>query len=497
MNDAADLVWGKDILAKSKAALEDPALLYLIETAITQPDAIEKYLMAESDNAMQIYLDVIGKVSLEVRGESGSGKSTLVDCVLRAVPPSWWTKLTGLTDKSLRYLQDELRILYIAERRGLHTGQESTAEYDAKVTISEDGLSTLIPEKGEDGKMHSVEKKVRIQQFIFTSTEAAAPPELENRIDSIQVRDDKAQNELVRDTQLSKAALKPWRHTTYAEEVKIAQCVTYLVDRDAPEPVIIPYAKSLSTILRVETPSVRRYGPKLLRMIKAVTRIHYRQRPHIVGPHGEVALVPMPVDLFIVLGLCERNLAQSLGAISDKAKAIGVICEQFREAGSIITTRTVLDALPTGTMAYRTVAGEFKALRDLGLLVPKMDEEGAAIKKHNRASVYDFKGSTEDFLTIDCEGILGEAAPLMAAWWMENGRDLPPLETTINDRKGLGADPYDGLFSFSPVHAAAMPSEAKEGAIGCDAGSEGAPPSNAPHLSPDREAAERSPEARA
>lgn len=478
-SEPGDLIWGKEIMTKARAALSDSNILHLIETAITQPDAGEKYLLNEGDNALQLYLDIIGKVSVTVGGESGSGKSTLVDCVLRAVPNWWWNppgKITRLTDKAVGYMEDT-RILYLAEWGAVEgrNGEESTAAYETKVTISEDGLSTGVPEKDpHTGRMVTKPRKVKIDQFVFTTTKVSLPPELENRLDHIEVRDDKAQNGAVRDLQLTKATVRPWDHETYEEQEKTAQAVTFLVERDAPVGVVIPFAPALALILQVETPAVRRYGPKLLRLIKAVARLHYRQRPHVYGPRGQVAIVAMPVDLFIVLGLCQRNLAETLGAFSEKARTVAAQCEALK--GAMITTRTVLDSLPKGLMSYRTVQGEFQILKEAGLLVPKMDEEGAAVKTYNRATVYEFKGSTSDFLTIDSSRILVEGASFIEAWWEQNAQDLPPREA---------------IFTFSPVRAARYESEDDMGAGARGAPSEDAPRPAAPYSPSDGEGATR------
>jgi hypothetical protein len=430
----------------AREKLREPGLLgFLLET-ITKAEAFTGFLLGEDENALTLLLNVVEKQSTEVRGMTAGGKNSLVDAVMSILMPQWVEKVTGMTDKALRHLKDKhLRILYVAERRGVPTGEESTADYDVKVSISEGVISTLTTNR-ETGETEKLE--VHIDQFIFTSTDLRAPAELENRLDVIQIHDTTEQNARVRDAKLSKAAMLPSQARDYSENVKVAQAMMYLIDEEAGNlRVVVPYGPALSRILHDDETAVRRHTDKLLRMIRASARIHYRQRPIIMDGSTRFILA-MPVDLFIVLGIAESSLSTTFGSVTSKMLQV----VKFAKTLDPITTDGLLKAaradkkseLGSRDMVQKVV----KELREKGILAAKFDQEGKQVKSYHGAYVYTVEGSAES-LSIDSRLILEEAAKEFEAWYHRaptNG--LPPLEEEIEIRgqKVMAAGP---LFKFS------------------------------------------------
>ncbi|HLQ03338.1 MAG TPA: hypothetical protein VK114_00960, partial [Nitrososphaerales archaeon] len=352
--------------------LESPSLLYNLQEAISRREAQQDYLVGEEDNAIQLLFDVIQKQSVEVRGESGGGKNTLCDRVLSIVPPEWYRKIGGLTDKSLRYLEPSVRILYIAERRGLGLGDlESTPEYDMKVSISEGELTYLeVVRDKESGEQKTVERTVRVGQFITTSTEPAFA-QLENRVDVIQIRDDVAQNEKVRDEQLRKAGTFPWDAKSYDEQVKVAQYCVRMVDRETGGlDVLIPFGDCLKPILRTEATSVRRNGLKILNMVEACAKVHYRQRPRVKS-RGQEVIVACPLDLMIVLNIAGRNLEQMLSEATPKMVSVFELAREVDGRKDKITTPTLLALArekKLSQLGRRSIQDTVRTLTERGIL---------------------------------------------------------------------------------------------------------------------------------
>jgi hypothetical protein len=392
--------------------LEDPGLLYRLEQAITAPDSAEP-LFGENDNALTLLFILIGKGSVEVRGQTASGKNALVDHVLAIFPRDSWEKVGGVTDKSLRYLQEDIRILYVTERRGLESGQrgvETTAEYDAKLSISEHMISVAVTERDPDThEFRTVFRNVAIDSIIFTTTEVSAPPELENRLNVLYVKDDFKQNALVRDAQLRAATVPSWERRDVAAERAIAsQALRHVMDQ-APGEVIIPFAPALAQILSDRSSVVRRNTPKLLTLIKSCARLHYRQRQTIQGTNGKRAIVAEPLDLAIVLYTSMRALSAALSTTPEKAAFVLEVCKELVSAELPITVDSILlngKDRPLG--AKQTVRSAVRYLAEKGVLTESQEKQG-------KVKVYELQ-STEAPLVLDVPKILRDASEEYERW---------------------------------------------------------------------------------
>lgn len=436
--------------AEADRWLKDPALLGYLEDAICAPGS-DKPLVGESDNAIQLLLTLVGKGSVEVRGLTGAGKNTLADHVLAIFPRESWVKVGGLTDKSLRYLKDNVKILYVTERRGIKSGQpgeESTAEYDVKVGISEGEISVAVTEKNpETNEFETRFRKVLIESFVFTTTEVDAPPELENRLTILNVRDDIDQNRLVRDIQLTGAQRFAWQKTDYAaKQAAAARVLTEVLD--APTDIIIPYADILKPILSVESSVVRRNTPKILDLVKACARLYHKQRCIVEGPNGARGIVATPEDLALVLYTGERSLSAVLSAIPEKVALVLEVCKRLNQAlGAIpITTENItLNLTPaekTRLGSTRTIQRGVRALAERGVLVPTDNKEG-------RHRVYSLENGTNP-LVIDIPALLRSAWNAYALYTPSLSLVAEQTEPEIGDRERQAAKITDSR-PLSPI----------------------------------------------
>ncbi len=124
-----------------------------VEDLLSSPDLLYKIgqmfptIINETDNIRYGILVVLAKHSIEIRGQTSSGKNVVASAIQMAYPEGWIKDFTGLTQKALRHIPDHLRGLYIREKRALKTGgadEESDAEYDVKMAISEGKLKIWI-----------------------------------------------------------------------------------------------------------------------------------------------------------------------------------------------------------------------------------------------------------------------------------------------------------------------------------------------------------------
>lgn len=420
--------------------LKDPALLGRVVDAITAP-ASRDPLIGEDDNVVQLILVIQAKDSAEVRGLTAAGKSALVDHVLSAYRA--WKKIAGMSDKALRHLPEGIKILYIVERRGIESGKsgkykdETTSEYDVKVSISEGRVTFLEPQYDKAAKRWvTVENSLEIDSFILTTTEVTGPAEYENRIHVLQVHDDEAMNARVRDSQLDRAKSFSWDKKDYTSERELVTKALAYVDQKGPMPddVALPFAEALRQMLSAKSSAVRRNTPKLIKLVKACARLHFLQRELTSDGRGVVAT---PEDLALVLYTGAGSLEASLSAISEKAKIVLDICRELEKAKLHITTERIRanagDKLPQ-LGSKKTIRRLVGTLSEAGALTTSSEKEG-------KFNVYEVEPRVDSFVCLDVAKILRDA------WaeyddWVEAGKeylDRPPLPC-LHVPEGTGHD---------------------------------------------------------
>jgi len=327
-----------ETLREGEKLLEDPALLHRIHNA--QGD-----VQGEDANKVLLPLLNFGKQSFEIEGETAAGKNTVADSTLSLFPKHWWDKITGLSDKAVRYLGETLRTLYLAERRTAKTGEESTAEYDIKLVISEGKLKVLvtIPDP-EDPKRFKTDKiETAIENIILTSTELIIPEQLQNRIWVTRVDESKEQNIKVRNAKLEDAEKLPSEKPDFTKEKKIIRAAFSIADKEAPKEVIVPYATLLKSLLDEKETRVRRDTDKLVALIKNIARLFYRQRAVIINGANKQVLVSAPQDFWIAWRIGSTAIRETFTDMTERDVRILKWCKEIAKDGTEISTKTLAE----------------------------------------------------------------------------------------------------------------------------------------------------------
>jgi hypothetical protein len=346
----------------------------------------------EADNILYGDLVILAKQSIEIRGGSSGGKNAVGSAIQESYPEGWIKDFTGLTTKALRHLPDHIRGVYIREKRALKTGgadEESDAEFDVKMAISEGFLKIWIPKKDpmSDTGWTTVEKKIKVDSFILTTTAEAAAEEYENRLHLTRIRDDAGQSQRVVEFILEQAEKPTWDKVTQdGADTEVVRGV-FAAAENAP-PTVIPYAKILVDAFSFDRTAVRRNVPKLLGLIAASARIHHKQRVSITGPNGEVNLVAYPEDLYMVLSIGRKALVQTLDFMSPPIAETLNVCVILAKESVDITVRSVMDRLRSEgvRVAHPTVYKRLKTLEERGYLARRDDRD------RNNALVLDVVG---------------------------------------------------------------------------------------------------------
>lgn len=345
--------FSKNEIEQARTLLQSPDILWRLHEA-------NRDIIREDKNKVLIPVLEFGKASLEITGESASGKNTIVDRSLLCVPAHWYEKITGLSDKTIRYLPDSIRTLYIAERRGLRTGEESTAEYDVKVSISEGKLRIRVPIRKKEGERYVSELiETTVENFIMTSTEFAPPSELENRIYNLCSDETVRQNELVRDTQLEERAKLPSERIETSSEKKIFRCVFDVLDKEAPQECVIPYAPYLKSLLPPTNVSIRRHTPKLLDLIENVARIYYLHLP-VVDDNGTPVVVATSEIFLLAWRIGDEAITGAIRDLTQKQTTIWKEVEGLLDDHDEITSTDLAERIGKSASTARRALNTFE-----------------------------------------------------------------------------------------------------------------------------------------
>lgn len=364
-------LYSDEEIAEARALLERPDILWIIHEA-------NRDIVREDKNKILIPVLEFGKQSFEVTGESASGKNTLVDRCLQCVPPQWYDKITGLSDKAIRYMPKDLRTLYIAERKGLRTGEESTAEYDVKVGISEGKIEIRVVTKNERGEFTLQKKATVIDNFILTSTEIAPPPELENRIYNLCSDESVRQNELVRDRQLEEVAKLPSQRLNTSIEKRLLRCMFDILDKEAPEKFVIPYASLLNALLPATNVSIRRHTSKLINMIGSIAKIYHRQLP-VVEDNDKKVVVATPEVFWLAWRIGDEAITGAVAGLTERQMRLWKEVLKLFSVNSRIDSKTLAEAIGKST---NTALNWLKFFEQKGLLISEFEGRQRFFEKH-------------------------------------------------------------------------------------------------------------------
>jgi len=290
--------------------LYDPETVEAAEELLKKEDILTyiahdalKDVIGYVEQKVTLFLLNLMKESVQVLGDTSTGKSHMCDRVFWCFPRKSYFKITGVTDKAIRYLAESIRHLYLAEWQAIGggKGEESTAAFDVKLVISEGKLTILVVERDEEtGRMQTRLIETAVENIISTTTKVALPPELLNRI--WEVTTDKALTPQVVQFEIKQATLPPEERITCAKERRVLRCAVEQVEREAPRKFVIPYFGIVATRIFEKLwtePRASRDVKKLRRLIEASAYLHYKTRP-ILGEGENAYIVCLPDDFYHV-----------------------------------------------------------------------------------------------------------------------------------------------------------------------------------------------------
>ena len=235
-------------------------------------------LVGEDRNAKLLYLAIVSRlldtpISVVVKGPSSAGKSFAVETVLKAFPETAFYALSSMSPRALAYSQEPLhhRMLVVYEASGLAA---DTGAYLLRTLLSENCIRHETVEKTRNGLQPRLIQREGPTGLITTTTWAALHPEIETRMLSLTVRDDKAHTKAIIRSLANRANgtgplqpdLKPWH--------ALQTWLELAGDRD----VTIPYARELADQSSPSAVRLRRDFGTVLNLIRAHAILHQNHR---------------------------------------------------------------------------------------------------------------------------------------------------------------------------------------------------------------------------
>ena len=194
---------------ESKEEVVDPAIQSLAETIAKDPALIRKRIDAVNQsgvvgerNVIAMYFAALDSrllpedtatpnaLAIKNSGHDGSGKSYSMKKTLDLYPVGAYHLITSGSAKSLYYLPQGLkhRALIVAEAFQFQANNAADSEfvYVVRSLLSEGRVSYQVPQKDEDGKFVTVEKRLDgPTSFITTTIIDKLEPQLEDRLFTI------------------------------------------------------------------------------------------------------------------------------------------------------------------------------------------------------------------------------------------------------------------------------------------------------------------------
>jgi len=298
--------------------LRDPNLLERIAS-----DFEACGIVGESTGKLAGYLAATSRklshpLAIVIQSSSSAGKTSLMDAILAMMPPEDVQRYSGMTGRSLFYLDSESirhKILAISEDEGA-----SEATYALKLLQSDGELRHATVGRGEDGKVQTQEYHVEGPVQIFlTTTAMQVDEELVNRCLVLTVDETHPQT----------AAILSRQRDSHTVDVKQADFV-----RDAirklhqngqrllkPLHVFNPFAPQLT--FPSHKTRMRRDQLKYLTLIDTIAFLHQHQRDvhrHVIGETEIEYINVQRNDIAVANGIAGEVLGRSLDELAPQTR---------------------------------------------------------------------------------------------------------------------------------------------------------------------------------
>ncbi|MEM8911067.1 MAG: DNA primase [Planctomycetota bacterium] len=287
-------------------------------------------MVGEDMNKLAGYLAATSRklpspLAIVIQSSSSAGKTSLMDAILGMMPAEDVNRLSGLTGRSLYYLNsDDIRhkILAVCEDEGIRQ-----AAYALKILQSDGELRQLTTERGQDGRITAVQYHVEgPSQIMLTTTAMDIDEELINRCLVLTVDETKQQTDAIQSLQRQNRTASAAKDSQQANAIRALHQNAQRLIR--PLRVINPYAPQLT--FRNDKTRTRRDHQKYLTLIDTIALLHQHQRATHRNGDDESIHVEIS-DIETANRLAGEILGQSLDELSPQTRNCLLLTERFVE----------------------------------------------------------------------------------------------------------------------------------------------------------------------
>jgi hypothetical protein len=414
------------IQAGAEAIAKDPALIRKRIDVINclgvvgERNVIAMYCLAIDSRLLPEDTASPNALALKNAGHHGSGKSFSLKKCLDLYPAHTFYFITSGSAKSLYYLQEGLkhRALIVAEGFQFQTNNATDSEfvYVVRSLLSEGRVSYQVPQKDEDGKFITVEKRLDgPTSFITTTIIDKLEPQLEDRLFTIHPDESMEQTRAIMTmtAKIKEGSFEGVDKTTLDAWKRFHGMMK-------PVDVVIPFAGQISAYLQRKERlpiATRRAFNRVMAIIQTSVCAYQFQRTR----DGKDRLIAEMSDYWMSLQIVREAFRETLGHQSkDAAQRITFIRDNGPvQYGTLIAEWGVSKSALTGWVRGRLYDG----------VLAWCDENGAEFP--DEAALKKAKHSGKAYLKIN------------DAYQADDVTGLPtPFELTGDPRWGEGGDLY-------------------------------------------------------
>jgi len=314
-------------------ALENRDLLEEIKRVL------DWYIVGEDQNKLLLYLLLLEKQNIIVRGPPSSGKSTLVEAVLKLFPEDEVLTVSGATKKFLRWLdKDYIPILYLKEapKDLLEELKGEGLAMDIKLAMSDKELRIFAV---DPQLKKTIEKRIKVDSIVMTTIDIDLPPDIEARAWILTPDISSEQTEKV----LLFKALQYSPNNIHRNEQVIEKLRTFSKALRANTKIIIPGSEYIAQAFFEYSryPRVRRDIEKLYLLIGAIAKV----RGRIYELNGERVVIAAPEDVKTAIELSRNIIIAMISNIDVFTYTIYNVFKELTEKTPTLTPELVSDFL--------------------------------------------------------------------------------------------------------------------------------------------------------
>ena len=357
---------------------------------------LDAFVVGEDENKLLLYLLLLEKQNVIIKGPPSSGKTTLVEAVLKLFPEEDVEIVSGATKKFLRWMErDYIPLLYLKEapKDILEELKGEGLAMDIKLAMSDKELRILMVDPREK---KTIEKKIRVDSVIMTTIDIDIPADIESRVWILAPDISPDQTKKV----LLYKALQYSPQPTVIDKKKLEEIRQISKALRTSTRVIIPGARYIAEAFfeYAQYPRVRRDIEKLFLLIGAIAKT----RGRIYEINGEKVVIASPEDVKTALDLSKNALKAMISNIDTFIYTIYNALKQLQEKMPALTAQYITEVLDIP----QSLAEEY---------LEKLVKSGLATRyREQNQTVYRLRSIEEKPLVIDFAKIEEEYRRVMS-----------------------------------------------------------------------------------